>query len=85
MGLGFTVGVIGVLILGHAVYSTIQYRGLLKIMEEEFSGPPMDVMLELLVGLLLCIWAALAVPGKFLAIHPHSDENRYDPLFHNGF
>ncbi|CAN1135548.1 Membrane magnesium transporter [Linum perenne] len=83
MGLGFTVGVIGVLILGHAVYSTIQYRGLLKIMEEEFSGPPMDVMLELLVGLLLCIWAALAVPGKFLAIHPHSDENRVVSLPEN--
>ncbi|CAN0881177.1 Membrane magnesium transporter [Linum grandiflorum] len=76
MGLGFTVGVIGVVILGHAAYSTSQYRGLLKIVEEEFSGPTMDVVLEVVLGLLLCMWAALAVPGKFISVHPHSDENR---------
>ncbi|KAF6164812.1 hypothetical protein GIB67_003187 [Kingdonia uniflora] len=39
------------LILSHAAYATIQYRGLLKILEEEFSGPPMNVVAELLVGL----------------------------------
>ncbi|GKV40943.1 hypothetical protein SLEP1_g48533 [Rubroshorea leprosula] len=76
MGLGFAVGVLGVLILGHAAYSTIQYRGLLKIMEEEFSGPPMNVVLELLLAFLFCIWAALSVPGKFLPINPDSEENR---------
>ncbi|XWS55853.1 hypothetical protein CRYUN_Cryun09bG0035500 [Craigia yunnanensis] len=77
MGLGFIIGVFGVLILFHAAYSTIQYRGLLKIMEEEFSGPPMNVVLELLLGFVLCIWAALTVPGNFLSIHPDSEENRY--------
>ncbi|XP_021897313.1 membrane magnesium transporter [Carica papaya] len=51
MGLGFIVGVLGVLILSHAAYSTIQYRGLLKIMEEEFSGPPTNVVLELIMGI----------------------------------
>ncbi|KAK9124182.1 hypothetical protein Sjap_013784 [Stephania japonica] len=76
MNLGFTIGVLGVLILAHAAYSTIQYRGLLKIVEEEFSGPPMNVVLELLLGLFLCLWAALSVPGKFVSIHPDSDDNR---------
>ncbi|KAK9158517.1 hypothetical protein Scep_005091 [Stephania cephalantha] len=76
MNLGFTIGVLGVLILSHAAYSTIQYRGLLKIVEEEFSGPPMTVVLELLFGLVLCLWAALSVPGKFISIHPDSDDNR---------
>ncbi|OAY42711.1 membrane magnesium transporter [Manihot esculenta] len=76
MGLGFVIGAFGVMILAHAAYTTIQYRGLLKIMEEEFSGPPMNVVVELLLGLVLCMWAALTVPGKFLSIHPHSDENR---------
>ncbi|KAK6943854.1 Membrane magnesium transporter, partial [Dillenia turbinata] len=75
MGLGFVAGVLGVLILSHAVYSTIQYRGLLKITEEEFSGPPMDVIVELLLGLILCMWASLTVPGKFRSIHPDSQEN----------
>uniref|UniRef100_M4EJ73 ubiquitinyl hydrolase 1 n=1 Tax=Brassica campestris TaxID=3711 RepID=M4EJ73_BRACM len=76
MNLGFVIGVIGVLILSHAAYSTIQYRGLLKITEEEFTGPPLNVVLELIVGLALCMWAALTFPGKFLSIHPDSDENR---------
>ncbi|CAH2074346.1 unnamed protein product [Thlaspi arvense] len=76
MNLGFVIGVFGVLILSHAAYSTIQYRGLLKIMEEEFSRPPMNVVLELIIGLALCMWAALTFPGKFLSIHPDSDENR---------
>ncbi|KAI4371296.1 hypothetical protein MLD38_019551 [Melastoma candidum] len=83
MGLGFPIGVVGVLILGHAAYSTIQYRGLLKIMEEEFSGPPLVVVAELLVGLVLCLWAALSVPGKFLSIHPDSEENRITALPEN--
>ncbi|KAG5243335.1 membrane magnesium transporter [Salix suchowensis] len=73
---GFVIGLIGVLILSHAAYSTSQYRGLLKITEDEFSGPPFNVVVELIVGLVLCMWAALTVPGDFLSIHPHSDENR---------
>ncbi|XP_057984298.1 membrane magnesium transporter [Malania oleifera] len=76
MGFNFVVGVLGVLILAHAAYSTIQHRGLLKIMEEEFSGLPMNVVAELLLGLAFCMWAALTVPGKFLSIHPDSEENR---------
>ncbi|QHN86067.1 Membrane magnesium transporter [Arachis hypogaea] len=76
MALGFAIGVFGVLILFHAAYSTIQYRGLLKITEEEFSGPPFNVVTELSLGLVLCMWAALTVPGKFLSIHPDSEENR---------
>ncbi|XP_070035809.1 membrane magnesium transporter isoform X1 [Nicotiana tomentosiformis] len=76
MGAGFLVGVIGVLILSHAAYSTVQYRALLKITEEEFSGPPINVVMELIVSLVLCLWAALAAPGKFKSIHPQSEENR---------
>lgn len=83
MGLGFTVGVVGVMILSHAAYSTIQYRGLLKITEEEFSGPPMNVVVELILGFLLCMYAGLTVPGNFHSIHPASDENRIVSLPEN--
>ncbi|KAF3334529.1 membrane magnesium transporter-like protein [Carex littledalei] len=34
------------------------------------------VVIELLVGLGLCLWAGVAVPTKFLSIVPDSDENR---------
>ncbi|KAL6532560.1 hypothetical protein OROHE_013982 [Orobanche hederae] len=76
MRLGFAVGVMGVLILAHAAYSTIQYRALLKITDEKFTGPPIDVVLELIAGMVFCMWAAVTVPGKFLSILPQSDENR---------
>ena len=36
-----------------------------------------QVVAELLLGLVLCMWAALTVPGKFLSIQPNSEENRY--------
>ncbi|KAL9269568.1 Membrane magnesium transporter-like protein [Drosera capensis] len=73
---GFSVGLLGVLVLFHAAFSTIQYRGVLKITEEEFSGPPLNVVLELVVGFVLCMYAGLTVPGKFKSIHPDSEENR---------
>ncbi|KAF5190053.1 Membrane magnesium transporter [Thalictrum thalictroides] len=76
MNISFAIGVFGILILSHATYSTIQYRSFLKILEEEFSSPPFNVVVELILGLVLCLWAALAVPGKFLSIHPDSEENR---------
>ncbi|KAJ4980933.1 hypothetical protein NE237_031770 [Protea cynaroides] len=76
MGVGFLIGVIGVAILGHAAYSTIQYRSLLKILEEEFSRPPLNVVVELILGLAFSMFAALSVPGKFLSVLPDSEENR---------
>ncbi|CAH9062983.1 unnamed protein product [Cuscuta epithymum] len=83
MNIGFLVGTFGVLFLANAAYSTIQYKALLKITEEEFSGPPFDVVIKLIIGLVLCMWAALIVPGKFLSIHPQSDENRVVALPEN--
>ncbi|KAJ6300074.1 hypothetical protein OIU76_020963 [Salix suchowensis] len=74
---GFVAGFVGVLALCHAANSTTQYKGLLKITEDDFSGPPFNVVVELIVGLVLCTWAAITVPGIFLSIHPHSDDNRF--------
>ncbi|XP_077224698.1 membrane magnesium transporter-like [Tasmannia lanceolata] len=76
MDVGLLIGLFGSLLLAHSAYSTIQYRGMVKIVEEEFSGPPMNVLMELVLGLGFCVWAALSVPGKFLSIQPYSEENR---------
>lgn len=94
MGLGFTVGFFGILVLFHAAYSTIQCnlsfkksvihflywnscleeksadfclyieyqfwfvadRGFLKITEEEFSGPPVNVSIAP-----YCSWASFGL------------------------
>ncbi|KAL9237662.1 hypothetical protein vseg_012183 [Gypsophila vaccaria] len=83
MKLGFTFGLLGVLILSHAAYSTIQYRGLLKITEEVFTGPPINIVVELILGFMFCIYAGLIVPGEFQSIHPNSEENRIVSLPEN--
>lgn len=40
-----------------------------------------QVVLELIMGLVLCMWAALTVPGKFMSIQPDSEENMYVLFF----
>ncbi|KAI3687819.1 hypothetical protein L1987_81522 [Smallanthus sonchifolius] len=72
----FAVGVLAVLMLLHAAYSTIQYRALLKITEDEFTGPPYEVLVELIFVMVLSLFAGLTVPGDFKSILPDSDENR---------
>jgi len=74
--LDFAIGVVGALLLAHAAYATVIYRGALKIREEEFTYPPFQVIIEVAVSLILCLWAALIVPGTFLPILPDSKENR---------
>lgn len=37
----------------------------------------LQVVMELIAGMVFCMWAALTVPGKFLSILPQSDENRF--------
>ena len=44
----------------------------------------MQVIIEVAVSLILCLWAALIVPGTFLPILPDSKENRFVYLVFNG-
>nr|GEX66662.1 membrane magnesium transporter [Tanacetum cinerariifolium] len=74
--MSFAVGILAVTMLLHSAYSTIQYRALLKITEDEFTGPPYEVMVELMLVLILSLFAGLTVPGNFKSILPDSDENR---------
>ncbi|GLJ49157.1 hypothetical protein SUGI_1037080 [Cryptomeria japonica] len=83
MRVEFLLGLVGGAILAYAAYCTIQYRAVLKIREEEFAGPPAEVLLEVIIGLVLCFWAALSVPGKYLPILPDSKENRLVSLPEN--
>ncbi|KAJ0777983.1 hypothetical protein HanLR1_Chr02g0066701 [Helianthus annuus] len=82
MNTSFTIGIIAISMLLHAAYSTIQYRTLLKITEDEFTGPPYEVILylfvlvELMLVMVLSLFAGLTVPGNFRSILPDSDENR---------
>ncbi|GAB2288769.1 hypothetical protein Dimus_023081 [Dionaea muscipula] len=54
--------------------------GLLKITEEEFSGPPLNVILELILDYMLCMYAGLAVLGNFQSILSDSEEKQAEDL-----
>ncbi|XP_024376848.1 membrane magnesium transporter [Physcomitrium patens] len=79
----FGIGVVGALLLMHSAVSTIEYRSALKIREEDFTYPPIQVVVEVAVSLLLFLWAALKVPGSFLPILPDAEANRVTMLCAN--
>lgn len=58
-------------------------RSALKIREEDFTYPPIQVVVEVAVSLLLFLWAALKVPGSFLPILPDAEANRVTMLCAN--
>ncbi|XP_024379174.1 membrane magnesium transporter [Physcomitrium patens] len=70
------VGVFGALLLANAAVSTVLYRGDLKIRDEEFTFPSAQVVFEVALSLVLCLWAALKIPGSFLPILSDAKENR---------
>eukprot|EP00250_Pteridium_aquilinum_P006780 c16623_g1_i1 orf=180-506(+) len=83
MGVDFLIGFVGLVVLGHAALSTVQYRGVLKVRDEEFNWPPFQVLIEVCISLILCFWAALKVPGQFLPILPDLDGDRLTHLSEN--
>lgn len=48
----------------------------MKIRDEEFTFPSAQVVFEVALSLVLCLWAALKIPGSFLPILSDAKENR---------
>mmetsp|Transcript_129503 Transcript_129503/g.192783 ORF Transcript_129503/g.192783 Transcript_129503/m.192783 type:complete len:124 (+) Transcript_129503:135-506(+) len=55
----------GVAILCHAGYSTIQYRKYLRMVGEEFVTSPGDIYLEVLAGMILAFFGVLSMAEDF--------------------
>ncbi|KAH7424442.1 hypothetical protein KP509_11G008900 [Ceratopteris richardii] len=83
MAVDLVVGLLGIAALGHAAFSTVQYRNILKVTEEAFLWPPFYVIIEICISLVLCFWAALRVPGQFLPVLPDLEEDRLAQLTEN--
>lgn len=56
--------VAGLVLLMHAAVSTVQHRSFLSLEGDEFTSPPLDVLLELAVGF------AVAAAGVFASMTP---------------
>ncbi|KAL9258185.1 Membrane magnesium transporter-like protein [Drosera capensis] len=69
---GFSIGLLGVLVLFHAAFSTIQSRS-----PQDHRGRVRRAASECAVGVGGGVCAVyVTVPGKFKSIHPDSEENR---------
>jgi len=58
----------GVTALLHAAYATIEYRAHLKLHDLEFDQPPIEVLLEVLFGTVLCFYGGSHMGGDLLPI-----------------
>mmetsp|Transcript_46486 Transcript_46486/g.88768 ORF Transcript_46486/g.88768 Transcript_46486/m.88768 type:complete len:108 (+) Transcript_46486:179-502(+) len=68
MGMDRIIMFVGIAFLLHAAYATINYRTHLKLHHLEFDRPPLQVLIEVVIGTLLCLWNGLNVAGDFIEI-----------------
>jgi hypothetical protein len=60
--------VIGVAMLSHSAYSTFQYRKDLKLADKPYTHIPLDIVLETLISLGICIVACTLLSEKLRPI-----------------
>jgi len=70
-----TTGLIG---LCHAAYSATQHRNYLRLIENEFTQLPSDILIQTVVSLLLCCYGIIGLSTKFKPIF--SDLSTYDSI-----
>jgi hypothetical protein len=59
---------VGLLILLHSAYSAVQYRSLLRDFGRDFTGLPLDILLECFLAIMVCSWGVLNLSGSFKPI-----------------
>ncbi|CAG2170779.1 unnamed protein product [Oppiella nova] len=64
----------GLLSLLHSGYSAAQHRSYVRLVEQEFNGPPEDIVIQCVVSLLVTIAAIVSLNTKhFREIHALDD------------
>ncbi|XP_046853598.1 ER membrane protein complex subunit 5-like [Xenia sp. Carnegie-2017] len=64
---------VGLITIIHAGYSSEQYRTYLKLIEEEFTSLPKDIVLQCVFGLILGSIGAVNMAGAFKEIKASAD------------
>ena len=70
VAISFVITCIGSVLVLHSAYSCLHFRSLV---EDESLVPPIDVLIEVLLGFLLCLIGSLVYIGPLLPIHTKSD------------
>lgn len=55
----------GLAIFLYAAWSTLSYRDMLKLTQQEFEGVPLLVKVEVLLASIVCMWGSLQISGNF--------------------
>lgn len=56
---------LGLSLFIYAAYSTLRYRDMLKLTQQEFDTVPLLVQAEVLLASVVCIWGSLRISGDF--------------------
>lgn len=68
LGVGHVMVAIGLVAILHAGYSAVQCRTYYKLLEEDFTGLPSDIVWQCIIGLILGCLGAVKVAGEFKEI-----------------
>lgn len=68
MSLGGILTAIGFVLLGHCAWGASNYRDMLKLTQQEFTGLPQQLQLELLASLAVCLIGGYLVAGSMKPI-----------------
>jgi len=69
-------GVLGLLLIAHAGYLTSAGKDSHQLSDGSSSQLPTQVLVEILIALIFCFWAALRVPGTLQPIKLSAYNNR---------
>ncbi|CAD5212903.1 unnamed protein product [Bursaphelenchus okinawaensis] len=60
-----TLCVLSLLSLAHCAYSAAQHRSFLRLVQKEFIGLPLDIIIQTLVSLGVAVFACAHIAGEF--------------------
>jgi len=55
----------GLALFLYAAWTTLSYRDMLKLTQQEFEGVPLLVKAEVLIASVVCMWGSLQISGNF--------------------
>ncbi|XP_063529961.1 ER membrane protein complex subunit 5 [Cydia strobilella] len=67
--------IVGFISLFHSAFSAAQHRSYLRITAQEFTGLPLDIVVQAVTSLFAVMWGVLNVAGNLREIHAAAELN----------
>lgn len=70
--------IVGAVLLIHAGFSAVHYKQIITVVST-FNGLPIDIYIEVFLGVAICLLGSLDTPQKFQLLEAHNDyKNSWD-------